>query len=99
MEVAWVCMQLHTRDTNRSADDLSHADSCNCSSCVSYGPVDQVWVRQTVVENDMALFKELPTHLRAQVAWRSNKPVLDQINTFKVCCLMLLVSRTHPLLC
>ncbi len=48
-------------------------------------PASQVWVRQTVVENDLNLFKELPTHLRAQVAWRSNKPVLDKIHTFQVC--------------
>ena len=39
-----------------------------------------------MVENDLNLFKELPTHLRAQVAWRSNKPVLDKINTFQVGC-------------
>jgi len=46
----------------------------------------QVWVRQTVVENDLNLFKELPTHLRAQVAWRSNKSIMDKLDTFQVCC-------------
>lgn len=44
----------------------------------------QVWVRQTVVENDLNLFKELPTHLRAQVAWRSNKSIMDKLDTFQV---------------
>ena len=48
----------------------------------------QVWVRQTVVENDLNLFKELPTHLRAQVAWRSNKSTMDKLHTFQVCCQM-----------
>lgn len=44
----------------------------------------QVWVRQHLVEHDLQLFKELPQHLRAQVAWRSNKPVFDKIHTFQV---------------
>ncbi|KAA6419227.1 MAG: cation channel family, partial [Trebouxia sp. A1-2] len=43
----------------------------------------EVWVRQTVVENDLNLFKELPTHLRAQVAWRSNKSIMDKLDTFQ----------------
>ncbi len=43
-------------------------------------------MRQTVVENDLDLFKELPTHLRAQVAWRSNKSIMDKLDTFQVCC-------------
>ena len=50
----------------------------------------QVWVRQKVVENDMSLFIELPQHLRAEVAWHWNKPVLDKIHIFKVCCKALL---------
>ena len=45
----------------------------------------QVWVRQKVVENDMSLFIELPQHLRAEVAWHWNKPILDKIYIFKVC--------------
>ena len=44
----------------------------------------QVWVRQTVVENDLNLFKELPTHLRAQVAWRSNEKIMSELKTFSV---------------
>ncbi|KAL0037532.1 hypothetical protein WJX77_001322 [Trebouxia sp. C0004] len=43
----------------------------------------EVWVRQTVVENDLNLFKELPTHLKAQVAWRSNKSIMDKLDTFQ----------------
>ena len=58
-------------------------------------PVLQVWVRQTVVENDLNLFKELPTHLRAQVAWRSNKPVMDKINTFQVGCAKSSIDFTY----
>ena len=56
----------------------------------------QVWVRQKVVENDMSLFIELPQHLRAEVAWHWNKPILDKVHIFKVCynqleCLVLII--------
>ncbi|KAL3138951.1 hypothetical protein ABBQ32_005763 [Trebouxia sp. C0010 RCD-2024] len=43
----------------------------------------EVWVRQQVVENDLNLFMELPTHLRAQVAWLSNRPIMDNIGVLK----------------
>ena len=36
------------------------------------------------MEHDLQLFKELPQHLRAQVAWRSNKPIFEKIHTFQV---------------
>ena len=32
----------------------------------------------------MSLFIELPQHLRAEVAWHWNKPILDKIHIFKV---------------
>ena len=43
-----------------------------------------MWVRQTLVEKDLDLFKELPTNLRAQVAWQSNRPIMKKIDTFQV---------------
>ena len=54
---------------------------CKCMHTVSPF-ASQVWVRQTVVENDLNLFKELPSHLQARVGWRSNQAVITkQLNS------------------
>lgn len=75
-------------DLNLFKELLTHLDgfhTCSLSRPLLLLAL-QVWVRQTVVENDLNLFKELPTHLRAHVAWRSNKSIMDKLDTFQVCC-------------
>ncbi len=44
----------------------------------------QVWVHETQAADDVGLFDDLPQHLRAQVAWRQNKPLMNTIHTFSV---------------
>lgn len=44
----------------------------------------QVWVHQAQTEDDLLTFMDLPQHLRAEVAWRENKEMMNRIHTFKV---------------